>query len=184
MKNPKTFYKIIVAFLGALTSVPCNYASHAYKDIVDARLNTVQTPHGNLFEQTAYASLTGRAPVRTGEFTAFIPTITRKRKIARPMASGKKTYRGAIACPEYSRSGQGSRSRTSASLPVKTGWLRNTGTGTILTSSLLTMTTRWSSEGRNCITGCCEPSRPTSIKYADALTYRVVLRTRLIEHGH
>jgi 3D (Asp-Asp-Asp) domain-containing protein len=101
MKNPKISFKIIVAFLGAVIGIPCHYAYHAYKDILVTHLHRAQTASGNLFEQTVYASQADRAFAHIGEFTAFIPTITRKRRIARPMASGKTTYRGAIACPEW-----------------------------------------------------------------------------------
>ncbi len=101
MTNPKISRRIIVFFLGALIGVLFNYAPHAYKDTGGSYLDASQTSQGTLFEQTAYALQTGRSPVHTGEFTAFIPTITRKRRIEQPMASGKKTYRGALACPEW-----------------------------------------------------------------------------------
>jgi 3D (Asp-Asp-Asp) domain-containing protein len=101
MKNPKISFRIIVVFLGTLIGVSCNYALHVYEDMLSAHLHEAQTSPGNLFEQNVYASQTDRAFVRTGEFTAFIPTVTRTRSIAQPMASGKETYEGAIACPEW-----------------------------------------------------------------------------------
>ncbi len=77
-----------------------HYALQTYGDILLDNL----IPHrltAPIAREATYSSLPGVRPVAVGEFTAFIPTITKSRVTASPMASGKKTYRGAIACPAW-----------------------------------------------------------------------------------
>lgn len=98
MKKLKKYIRLSLTFLSAMLGVSFHYAIHHYGDVFVTYLHR---PGAASESGAAYAAVIKAPPLTLGEFTAFIPTITRHRKTARMMASGKKTYKGAIACPSW-----------------------------------------------------------------------------------